>query len=89
MAGPTVEGQTVAKSMVMDYLGKFKSMTRDKFNMEMALDPLSDQIDLSEITELPFSTVFDTIFLGKNPELVGKWRESLTRFSPRGRARPK
>ena len=86
MAGPTVvEQQTPQENsiqtMVMDALGKFKSMTRDKFDMQAVLDPLSDKIDMERLMEVPFSTVYDTIFLGRNPELVGKWKESLLKYS--------
>ena len=85
MAGPTVEGQQTPKenqiqTMVMDALGKFKSMTRDKFDMQAVLDPLSDKVDMDRLMEVPFATVYDTIFYGKNPELVGKWKESLLKY---------
>ena len=73
-------GPVTIQSMVMDTLGKFKSMGSDNFRMDSVIDPLSTTKALKDLQELPFSTVFDTIFLGKNPELVGEWQESLTRY---------
>ena len=80
MAPTPAAPEPVVKSMVMDALGKFNSLTKDTFDMQAVLNPLSDKMDISALLELPFATVFDTIFLGKNPALVGRWKESLMKY---------